>query len=82
MPEYESLPDFTSENPCPKCGELLHWSEHEHPPTVKFNTRTGRIGVPTFLPPKIPAKRSHRSRAKTAEEVKEAEAACMSGVGA
>jgi hypothetical protein len=41
-----------------------------------------RFGVPTFLPPKIPAKRSHCSRAKTAEEVKEAEAACMSGVGA
>ncbi len=29
----------------------------------------------------IPAKRSHGSRAKTAEEVKEAEAAYMSGVG-
>ena len=37
-------------------------------------------GVPTFFAPKIPAKRSRGSRAKTAEEVKEAEVACMSGV--
>jgi hypothetical protein len=42
---------------------------------------TFEYGVPTFSPPKIPAKRSHCSRAKTAEEVGEAEAACMSGVG-
>lgn len=38
-------------------------------------------GVPTFLPPKIPAKRSHCSHAKTAEEVEGAEAVYMSGVG-
>jgi hypothetical protein len=43
MATYESLPPFTSEKPCPRCKELLHWSENEHPPTVKFNTRTGRI---------------------------------------
>ncbi len=39
----ESLPPFTSEKPCPRCKELLHWSESEHPPTVSFNTRTGKV---------------------------------------
>jgi hypothetical protein len=40
--EYERLPDFTSEKPCPRCGELLHWSNVE-PPRVKYDTRTGRV---------------------------------------
>ncbi|MBA2677543.1 MAG: hypothetical protein H0U76_03995 [Ktedonobacteraceae bacterium] len=40
---YDDLPSFTSEKPCPRCRELLHWSEREHPPTVEFNTRTGKI---------------------------------------
>ncbi len=38
----ESLPPFTSEKPCPRCGELLHWSEAS-PPKVEFDTRTGRV---------------------------------------
>ena len=42
MAEYERLPDFTSEKPCPRCGELLHWSNVE-PPRVKYDTRTGRV---------------------------------------
>ena len=40
---YQSLPPYTSEKPCPRCQELLHWSEHEQPPSVSFNTRTGQI---------------------------------------
>jgi hypothetical protein len=31
MPEDESLPEFTSEKPCPRCGELLYWSSVELP---------------------------------------------------
>ena len=42
MAEYERLPDFTSEKPCPRCGELLPWSNVE-PPRVKYDTRTGRV---------------------------------------
>ena len=42
MAGYERLPDFTSEKPCPKCGELLHWSNID-PPRVKYDTRTGRV---------------------------------------
>ena len=49
MTTYESLPDFTSEKPCPRCQELLHWSEHEHPPTVHFETRTGRVRSVTLM---------------------------------
>lgn len=39
----EYLPPFTSEKPCPRCKELLHWSENEQPPEVHFNTRTGFV---------------------------------------
>jgi uncharacterized paraquat-inducible protein A len=48
MKDY--LPPFTSEKRCPRCHERLHWSEHEHPPTVHFNTRTGYVsGVSLML---------------------------------
>jgi hypothetical protein len=49
MASYENLPPFTSEHPCPRCQELLHWSEHEHPPTVHFDTRTGRVRSVTLM---------------------------------
>lgn len=49
MADYESLPEFTSEKPCPRCSELLHWSEHEQPPTVNFNHRTGRVWSVTLM---------------------------------
>jgi hypothetical protein len=42
MAAYESLPEFTSEKPCPRCRELLHWSD-VNPPQVGYNTRTGRV---------------------------------------
>ena len=42
MAEDERLPDFTSEKPYPRCGELLHWSNVD-PPRVKYDTRTGRV---------------------------------------
>jgi hypothetical protein len=42
MAELERLHDFISEKPCPRCGELLHWSSAE-PPRVKYDTRTGRV---------------------------------------
>ncbi len=43
MSQYESLPPFTSEKPCPRCKELLHWSQNEAPPKVDFDTRTGLV---------------------------------------
>jgi hypothetical protein len=39
----ESLPPFICEKPCPRCRELLRWSEHENPPSVAFDTRTGKV---------------------------------------
>lgn len=39
MPAYESLPDFTSEKPCPRCGELLHWST-VNPPKDEYSARS------------------------------------------
>ena len=47
MVDYESLPDFTSEKPCPRCGELLHWSS-VNPPKVEYNTRTGKVWFVTL----------------------------------
>ncbi len=38
-----NLPAFTSEKPCPKCKELLHWSNSERPPEVHYDTRTGFV---------------------------------------
>jgi hypothetical protein len=43
MSQYESLPQITSEKPCPQCKELLYWSQEEASPTVDFNTRTGYV---------------------------------------
>jgi C4-type Zn-finger protein len=43
-PEY--LPPFTSEKPCPRCGELLHWPDIHNEiegPYVGYNTRTGKV---------------------------------------
>jgi len=37
------LPPFVSAKPCPRCHELLHWSEQEKPPHVAFDRRTGRV---------------------------------------
>jgi SOS response associated peptidase (SRAP) len=42
MTGSESLPYFTIEKPCPRCSELLHWSD-VNPPQVGYNTRTGRV---------------------------------------
>jgi C4-type Zn-finger protein len=39
----DNLPAFTSAKPCPRCSELLHWSENEKPPRVEYDTRTGRV---------------------------------------
>lgn len=40
----------TSEKPCPRCKELLHWSQNEQPPEVHFNSRTGHVsGVSLML---------------------------------
>ena len=49
MSTYDSLPPFTSEQRCPRCGELLHWSQQEHPPTVQFDTRTGHVRSVTLM---------------------------------
>jgi hypothetical protein len=49
MVPYDSLAPFTSAQPCPRCGELLHWSEQEHPPTAHFDTRTGRVCSVTLM---------------------------------
>jgi hypothetical protein len=43
MSQNENLPLFTSERPCPRCKELLHWSQHEAPPKVDDNTHTGFV---------------------------------------
>ena len=43
MGNRNSLPPSTSEKPCPRCSELLHWSEHEQPPKVVFDTLTGFV---------------------------------------
>lgn len=39
------LPPTTSEKPCPRCREFLHWSQNESPPRVHFNTRTGFVSM-------------------------------------
>jgi hypothetical protein len=42
MSSSHRLPSFTSEKPCPRCRELLHWSDI-NPPKVDYNTRTGNV---------------------------------------
>ena len=42
MATYENLLSFTSEKPCPRCQELLHWSD-VNPPKVEYHTRTGKV---------------------------------------
>lgn len=43
MDQYESLPPIVSEKACPHCKELLYWSQHEEPPNVDFDTKTGYV---------------------------------------
>ena len=43
----DNLPPFTSEKPCPRCHELLHWSDVKRP-EVDFNTHTGHDMRPTL----------------------------------
>ncbi len=43
MDQYKSLPQITSEKACPRCKELLYWSQNGAPPKVDFNTRTGYV---------------------------------------
>ena len=43
MHQYERLPPIVSEKACPRCKELLYWSQREEPPTVDFDTKTGYI---------------------------------------
>jgi hypothetical protein len=43
MSQYESFPSLTSEKPCPRCKELLHWSQDEASPRVDYDTRTGFV---------------------------------------
>ncbi len=48
MSTYDHLPPFTSEKPCPRGKELLHWSDVQ-PPRVHFDTRTGFVSHVEFV---------------------------------
>lgn len=43
MNQSERLPPTISEKACPRCKELMYWSQHEAPPKVNFNIGTGYI---------------------------------------
>ena len=47
MSNYPHLPSFTSEKPCPRCKELLHWDESAS--KVHFDTRTGFVSYVDLL---------------------------------
>jgi uncharacterized protein YbaR (Trm112 family) len=49
MSQYEHLPPIISEKACPRCKELLYWSQEEANPKVDFNPRTGYVNSVELL---------------------------------